>query len=565
MSVLGKAAIPSFWTSTVRDGECFRDYRRECLEYYESQGLENFGFPAITYSKFKLFFTTGDREIYQKIYFDRRAALEYTVPLALMYPDEEKYINTIMDAIFVILDEYTWCLPAHQGELDKANSVKIDLFTAETGFWLSLIDSLLGERLDPLIRERIRIEIDRRVINPFLAVESYDWWESSYSNWTAVCTSGVAACFMLVFPELMTKPLIERFNRAMESFIGGFLDDGICFEGCSYWMYGVGNFVMYADMLYNFTNGEYNLFAHPKLPAIASFPQKMFLSKNCAVSFADSSRSLSYHIGILHRLKKEYGDKILVYSPSYANFGYSCGRMGYRLFAALWLCEEYYENPADDSTELEFFASESEWFVKKTGCYGFAAKGGCNDELHNHNDVGSFIFAKNGRQLLCDLGSGLYTRQYFAPATRYSVLECSSLGHSVPIIAGEGQKFGREFCARDVRFADGCLSMDISGAYGNESVGCVRRSFYLSDDSITLVDEYERRGKTPITERFVSIVTPEIRDTGAIQIGEATLKYDESLTPKIVKTSGTSPSNKTVYFIDFELDEGVDSFRLTLS
>lgn len=565
MKVLGRACEPSFWTETAKNGAAFTTYRKECLEYYEKHKLESCSFPALTYSKLKLFFTTGDRDVYQNEYFARRSALEYTVPLALMYPDEEKYLKTVMDAVFIILDEYTWCLPAHQGELDKANSVKIDLFAAETGFWLSIIDNLFGDRLDPLIRERIRIEIDRRIVKPFLATESYSWWEDGHSNWTAVCTCGVAACFMLVFPEFMTDKLIDRFNKAMSSFIDGFMDDGICFEGCEYWAYGVGNFVMYADMLYNFTDGAQNLFSHPRLPAIATFPQKMFLSKNCAVSFADCGKTVYYPIGVLHRLKREFPQDVIVYSPKYASYGYSCGRMGYRIFAAAWLCEEYYDNPVDDTTELEFYAADSKWFVKKTKSYGFAAKGGCNDELHNHNDIGSFIFAKGGRQLLCDPGSGLYTRQYFNNETRYSILECSSLGHSVPIINGEAQSFGKKYCASEVSYADGRLSMDISSAYESAAPGTVRRSFYPTSDHLTVTDEYCSEKNIPITERLVSIIAPEILDTGTVKIGDAILRHDPSLTPRITAASGTSAANAEIYFVDFDLSTSVGSFSFTIS
>ena len=53
--------------------------------------------------------------------------LDSAVLLALIYPEEEKYIVRLMDQIYAICDEYTWCLPAHQGKLEKNNNCKIDI------------------------------------------------------------------------------------------------------------------------------------------------------------------------------------------------------------------------------------------------------------------------------------------------------------------------------------------------------------------------------------------------------------------------------------------------------
>ena len=51
-----------------------------------------------------------------------------------------------------------------------------------------------------------------------------------------------------------------------------------------------------------------------------------------------------------------------------------------------------------------------------------------------------------------DLGSGLYTRQYFSPE-RYgdAILCCGSQGHSLPIVGGARQQAGAEFRATGVR------------------------------------------------------------------------------------------------------------------
>jgi hypothetical protein len=101
-----------------------------------------------------------------------------------------------------------------------------------------------------------------------------------------------------------------------------------------------------------------------------------------------------------------------------------------------------------------------------------AAKTGHNAESHNHNDVGSFIVAQDGRPLLIDVGVGVYTRQTFGPE-RYQIWTMQSSWHNVPEVDGFAQAPGREYAARRVQglLSPGAaeLSMDLAGAYPAEA------------------------------------------------------------------------------------------------
>ena len=76
--------------------------------------------------------------------------------------------------------------------------------------------------------------------------------------------------------------------------------------------------------------------------------------------------------------------------------------------------------------------------------YSFTAKGGHNDEMHNHNDLGCFQIVKNNKRVIVDIGAGEYTREFFGGG-RYGdkVFVCGSQSHSVPIIDGALQKWGK--------------------------------------------------------------------------------------------------------------------------
>lgn len=559
MKLLGRGQDPAFWTG-LKEKKEFERYIKELKDYWQSEG-ESLEIGVLPYSKWKLFWDTGDRGEYEEVYFLRRRFVEHVLPLSLIFPEERVYVDKLSDVIFAILDEYTWCLPAHQGQRDKNDNSRVDLFASETAFHLAIAYTLLGKRLEPLIRDRIRVEIDRRIFDTITSCESYGWWETGSTNWTAVCTGSVGCAMMLMRPDLMDERMESRLLRALEGFIAGFAEDGVCTEGCGYWGYGVSYYVYFADMIKTFTEGRVDLFRGEKMRAIATFPQKMFLSGNAAVSFADGNRTLDYLFAVMHRLKSEYPEDVLIYSPDLGTFDGGCGRLEMRLYGAIWLNEDYYNNPADSSACFEEYAPQAMWLTKRTPSYGFAAKAGHNAEMHNHNDVGSFIFAKGGRQLLMDVGAGVYTRQYFSKE-RYTMFEPSSRSHSLPIIDGEYQFVGRDAAATEVKYENGYFSMDIAGAYPTDKVKSVNRRFEMNDDYVTMTDSFDACEGTEIVERFVTDVKPEIVSDREIRIGECRFTYfgDASLTVNTeVGAEGT-----TYYLLDFTLNEGENEFKVVM-
>ena len=561
MKLLGRAHEAEFWRE-VREKDVYSRFRSESLKYWEKK-LADYEPKALSYSKWKLFWETGDRAEYEHDYFDRRRALEHATMLALIYPEEKKYIDKVMDLVYIICDEYTWCLPAHQGQNERNDNTRVDLFASEMGFYLSVIYTLLGDRLDSVIKDRIVVEINRRIVDTYLGCENYGWWETGKTNWTAVCVGSVGCTLMLMRPDLMTEAMEARLLRAMQGFIDGFADDGVCTEGCGYWSYGVGFFVNFADMIRTFTGGRIDYFKIPKMKAIATFPQKMFLSEQSAVSFADGNRDLDYNFSVMHRLKSEYPDDVLIYSPDFGSFDGGCGRLIVRLMGAVCLVEDYYLNPADSTTEFEEYAQNAQWLTKRTASYGFAAKAGHNAEMHNHNDVGSFILARGGKQILTDVGAGAYTRQYFS-SERYGIFEPSSRSHSVPIIDGLYQSVGKEFGAKDVEYKQGRFSFDMAGAYATDKLESLKREFKLYDDRIELTDTYAFSEECPAVERIV--FTEEPKMCGSVISSEScSISYDPSeCSVSISGECGTTSSCTHYYFVDFKLNAGVHEFKVVI-
>ena len=558
MNLLGKAMDKGFWEE-VRTKECFTAYRKHMQDIWDKE-CEGQDILALKYRDFKIYFVNGDRAPYSKYYYLHRRQLMASAMLSLIYPDEPKYLDFLMDIVYAICDEYTWCLNAHQPNLETNNNCHIDLFASETAFSLAETYHILGDRLDPLIKNRIIAEIDRRVTYPYKA-NKYGW-EKATHNWNAVCTGSIGCTFMLMHPEMMDE-MKPRFDENLERYLSGFKDDGICLEGCHYWHYGFGYFTVYADMIRTFTNGETDYFKRDKVRTVATFIQKAFISKNAIISFSDGSRAHRYHMGLVHYLKKEFPNDVVVYAPEYSYVNSGCARFCAGIRAATWLSEEYFNNPTPDDTPAEYYAADSEMLIKRTRSFGFAAKGAYNNEPHNHNDVGSFIFAKNGRQVLIDHGSGPYSKQYFNKDTRYGYIECSSKGHNLPIINGEYQKFGTNFAAKDTKFENGVFTTDIAGAYGIEELKSLVRSFSFTDDEMVMKDIYVYEGEGVLTERLVSLIAPAIEENGKIVIEDTVVTYDPEVCTVEISEDVTA-SKVPIFFMDFKLNPGIKEFTCTV-
>ena len=557
MNLLGRLTDPEFW-KTVRNDEFYASYTKEIKDSWDELCVGKI--PQLLYSEFNLTWTTGDRDTYQKPYFHKRGILNAAAILSLIYPEEEKYFTKLQDIIFDICNEYTWCLPAHFDADGKKDPYSVDLFAAETGFSLAEIYTLHKDRLDPFIKSLLLSSVSKRVIDPTLLRTNGWWWERMHNNWLAVCAGSVGCTAMLLFPGAF-EAIKPRIDKAMEVYIESFLGDGTCLEGCSYWDYGFGFFTVYADMLKNYTEGKEDYFKRDDVKAIAAFPQKMFLSEDCAVSFSDMGASFKPSISILHYLKQIYPDTVKLPRLEYCTYGVGRWRTSYILRAATWINKEYTKRDEIGNDSNYFYFAKSQWYVNKTRQYGFAAKGGHNKEPHNHLDVGSFIFAKNGRQIFADLGSGLYTMDYFSDK-RYESFEPSSFSHSQPIISGEGQKPGIEYAAKNICATDSSFSLDIADAYAIDGVKSILRRFDILEEGIKLTDKFLLTEEKAITERFVTYAQPRVICEGEIEVDGSLLSYgDEVESCKIEKV--VTPVHEC-YVIDLVLRDTSSTFTCTV-
>lgn len=552
--MIKKAKNPDFWKK-VRTGAEYEIFRTDLLQLYKEFCIGDI--PAEKYSEYQLFYQSGNRMEYETGYFAKRTRLNALALLCLIYPDEPAYLSGLEDVIWAICDEYCWALPAHVPLSNGNDTTFIDLFAAETGFALSEIYTLLGGRMAALVGQRIRAEVERRVIHSFL--ERHSVFEDQCNNWCAVCACGVGAAFLYLRPDLFSQAE-PRLNRALSRFLDSFLDDGACREGMSYWSYGFGFYVFYADLIRDFTDGRINLFANEKVEAIASFQHKAFLRENITASYADGSMYNTHILGLTHYLCSVYPGSVKSLPTRYrSNQPMDCAdiagraRWAFEMRSVLWYDPQY--EVEETERDAVYYLKESAWYIKKYKRYAFTAKAGDNAEPHNHNDVGGFILATEAGQMICDLGAGEYTRQYFGPPEeRYQYLCNRSGGHSVPVIDGKEQSPGLEFKGT-MSVAGNTVEIELHKAYDLPQLTSFKRVFALSDDRVVLTDMFAFDGAPlPVTERFITQEAPAVGD-GSVQIGNIRLQFDADLWSASVTQQTWSnhiarPEN--VYLIDLK-------------
>ena len=524
---------------------------RQAAEKYCQEKIEE-----LPFSKYRIYFETGSRVEYEACYIEHRRRLNVFTAMALSSSDEV-WISELEDIIWAVCNEFTWAFPAHIGDpadLEKCR-ITVDLFASETGLALSEICHLLSHRLSPIVLKRAEEEVRRRLLTPYKE-ENLTFYKD---NWSAVCAGciGMASMYWGGYEEF--KQIQEKVMGSMADFIGSYQDDGCCLEGALYWAYGFGYFCYFAEMLRELSGGKTDLFREEKVKKIALFRQEIYLEKNVVIPFADAPHNYNYHIGLLHFLADEYPEAEVPNERYAAVFDEDIRhRFADFIRDFYWYDPNKKEKRKGQGTVL--FA-KSQWYLKKTARYSFSAKGGRNNEPHNHNDIGCFILYSEGRFIIDDLGWPEYDGDYFGEK-RYDNFCASSEGHSVPIIGGAAQERGGHRCSRLLEAKEGNLSFELAGAYPDGACRRVIRRFCLEEGQIRMEDRVDG-GNGILTERFITRIRPEVTEYG-VRIGNWLLECEDKsaelrigskqFSPRLTICKMDMKPVETAYMIDFMIE-----------
>lgn len=515
----------------------------------------------ITLEEYLRFYKDGNRLAYEKKYFDRRGRLATYAFMLFIYRDM-RFLAPLENIIWTICEEFTWVLPAHLPEDNFEYRHFIDLFCAETGEALAEIKYLLGDVLSERVKERIHKEVSERIIDTYLDENTEFWWYTSTNNWSAVCAGSCAMAAMYETDDDKAQKSIEKSEKIIKYFLSGFSDEGVCMEGYSYWNYGFGYFINYATLLLDYTDGKINHFTSDRIKSISEFINGGYLRNGAAINFSDTSNWGSKPIiGYEYFLSKTY-DTIKVSKNCHAIYGKdSCCRFATLVRSFVWPI--YYENNIQFKTENQpetKYYPDAQWYIKKTPSYILCAKGGNNDEPHNHNDVGSFYIDNYKQMILIDIGSGEYTKDYFREK-RYEYFVCSSRGHNLPIINGMYQSAGEKYKAHIIESTDTRFKLDISGAYECSELESFIRTLDMQPSKIILNDSF--KGNVQVRERFISHIEPTVTKNGFIIEG---ISFNSDIAPSVSveKYNNHKGISVPVYIIEFLPEKGKDVFQMEI-
>ena len=555
--MLDFAKDPAFW-ERVRTSDEFSQHRREIKELYDSAFGKGIPRPHTADE----ILNENDGGLW-RLQFDH---LQSSAILSLIYPENEEYYKNLLESVWAYLNDYTWAPLGHYTEQYYGKTPKdfdfglIDIFAASASFALAEIKSLFRDRFPRLLIDRITYEIRRRTIEPYL--ERKFFWESHDNNWTAVCTGAVGGVLMYEDPELFFK-CQERLHASMECYLASYKNDGMCVEGVGYWSFGFGFFASYALLEREITNGEVDWFKQPKVKEIARFVGKMFLQRNVMATYSDSGLESKYSVGLPHLLKTVYGDEIEKLPIEHGTVVHDNTHFNFALRSFIYYSEA--NNAKEMATDITYSVENSCYFTKRTPKYGFTVKGGNNGESHNHIDVGSFILARNNKQIICDIGAGMYEPGYHTEQ-RYTFFNPSAYSHNIPIFDGIGEdSIKRDDVYVNYDWENKIATLDITDAYGLDFVKKVERQFKLDEDKITLCDKFAFTKETEITERFISIIEPKIVKDVSI-IDDVTIRCEKGYLPKITTKSVKKHlgGEYTVYILDYILPKGETEFKLII-
>jgi len=536
-----------------------KEFFNRVKQSYKQNYLDNAP-KTLTYALFKDYYRTGNRSFFQAEYFDKRKRLMLLQILAL---GSDEYLEDLEQVIFEICNEFTWVIPAHNFRKDTNtfDYGKIDLFSAETAFYLAETAFVFKDKLSKDILDRIQISLKDKIVDRYekhALEEGYFFFDKTYNNWAAVCSCSIALTYLYAFPERF-ESIKERIFAGLNRYIEGLSEDGYCGEGFGYWAYGFGFFCIFHDAYASFTGEKIELLKDEKIQKILSYGTISQIGKNRYLPFADGGTVGEHEPSFLVCTIEQIFNRKINASTDYPLPNTKA--LGFRALYSITSQTEMVEKKAPDF----FYFNSSQVYINKKKNYSFVAKGGNNAESHNHNDVGVFQIVKNGELVIADLGVGEYTKNYFGNKSeesggRYSkeVFVCSSLSHSVPIVNGDTQKPGRDYFAFVLECNENTFKLDIKKAYAQE-IEKLDLSYTILEDKVVV--NYIAKGLKDFIVRFVSVSEPKVCDDYT-EINGSKLVSLSGLKPTVTKVGYNNQQSQRVYAytIDYQISnpENVD-------
>ncbi|MCR4620881.1 MAG: heparinase II/III-family protein [Clostridiales bacterium] len=517
----------------------------ETKAYYagQAQALVGSPIPLLTARMYAEYCVSGDRQMFEKAYFERRRRL-FALCMCECLENTGRYIPDIEDLIWAICEETTWVVPAHLYQNPSGDGrVRfladpglarnyIDLFAAETASVLSWTNYLLGCRLKAEVVSRLEWEVSDRILDVYVARPEMYWTGfnegRSLNNWTSWIYSNLLAVTLLnVDDDSRREALIRLIAKGLDAFLATYSLDGGCDEGAGYFDKAGASLLDCLEILDNATQGHAVLWNSPLIANMASYIMYAHIDRDYYINFADCGCRVRPDAMLLRRAAQKMGQDALkahaeyLLANSWAALPYSAGYDS--IYRRLVDCVSFMRSGLTSKGEdkpLSHYFSGTQVAVARQNANGsglyLAAKGGHNAESHNHNDIGSYIIYVNGEPFIVDAGVGTYRRETFSSA-RYEIWTMQSRYHNTAIIGERHQLPGAACRAEGASFTDdgvrACFSLDISKAYGDFApIDSYQRRITLDRDAgeISITDEVALSEEEAVTLPVMCAYEPRI-------------------------------------------------------
>lgn len=444
----------------------FNDKMKERILNYQTSALT-----ATAYLEF--YRSGGNHESWSHIVHGRRDLL-WDAILAECVEGKGEFIDKIIDVAWAICEETTWVMPAHNNHMhnhmwtgvmknalpDPTEKNFICIYSAICGSVLAWTYYFLKDRLDkesPLICKMIEVALRDHIITPFMTHDDLTWfgfYGHKINNWNPWIIESIIPVGLFI---LQGDERLEFMARALEKFdiyVNYTKADGASDEGPGYWFHGGNNMLDVFEMIKDTTGGKINMLDTEFARNVGEYIPHANMCDNMYANFADSGINLSYGY-LLYRhavnTKSEYLMNYALSKPTTKNLPDTSINATYGALKAIFNYQDVLSEKETSFKHRDVWLKDTQLLFVRTNdeTVSLAAKGGYNNESHNHNDLGNFIYMLNGEAAIADLGGAEYTARTFSPY-RYCYWILQSTAHNCAMINGFQQHDGDNFTAKEV-------------------------------------------------------------------------------------------------------------------
>ncbi|MBT3344953.1 MAG: heparinase [Gemmatimonadetes bacterium] len=518
--------------------------RQEAID--RADAALSFAWTPLPATLFLEYVRSGNRDRYQNKRNRRRHALGDLV-IGECLRNDGHYLDAIVDGLWATCEESFWGVPAHIGGqaqgpgLPDVEEPIVDLFAAETAAALAWCLYLLSDRLDsvaPMVARRVTSELQRRMLTPCLERDDFFWMGLSntgrrVNNWNPwICSNWIATVLLVEVDATRRVDAIHKILRCLDCFVDPYPIDGGCDEGPSYWGRAGASLFDCLELLHKASDGAIDLYDEPLIADIGRFIYRVHIGGDDYINFADAPAIVTPDAALVHAYghaiddepMQQHGAALATRYAGRSSANVDLGRRLRQLTSAKDLAAKTGASPLPRDVwldQIQVMVARDEG--GSTAGFFVGAKGGHNDESHNHNDVGHYVLYLDGQPVVVDAGVETYTAKTFS-SDRYDIWTMQSAYHNLPTIGDVQQAPGEAYAASDVEYHANdqqvTMSLDLAATYPDNCVHRWTRRIQLQRRShLRVEDDFELAVPTTgLTLSLLVAAEPVIEGVGIVAL-----------------------------------------------